>query len=90
MQNFNEDIRVDGTLSARFIDGTLSETAAQPLVNEIAELRTELAELSANLDSALARNETLTQSYNNAIEVVNDLVERVAALEANYDPTLIK
>lgn len=35
-------------------------------------------------------NEKLAQAYNKAIGVINDLSERLAALEKNYDPTLIK
>ena len=34
--------------------------------------------------------EKLADAYNKAIIIINDLVERVAALEANYDPTIIK
>ena len=29
-------------------------------------------------------------AYNSAIEVINNLSERLAALESNYDPTVIK
>lgn len=90
MQKFNEDIQVNGRLSASILDGTLSDATVQPLVDEISAERSANAELSEKLDGALSRIETLTQSYNNAIEVINDLAERVAALEANYDPTLIK
>lgn len=90
MQKFNEDIQVNGRLSASILDGTLSDATVQPLVDEIFAVRSANAELSEKLDCALSRIEALTQSYNNAIEVINDLAERVAALEANYDPTLIK
>lgn len=42
------------------------------------------------LASVKKANETLTKSYNEAIKVVNDLSQRVLALEKNYDPTIIK
>lgn len=42
------------------------------------------------LASVKTTNETLAKSYNEAIKVVNDLTGRVAALEKNYDPTIIK
>lgn len=42
------------------------------------------------LASVKTANETLANGYNEAIKVVNDLSARVAALEKNYDPTLIK
>ena len=48
---------------------------------------TEQGEVLASVKKA---NETLTKSYNEAIKVVNDLSQRVLALEKNYDPTIIK
>lgn len=32
----------------------------------------------------------LAEKYNAAVEVINNLSERLAALESNYDPTVIK
>lgn len=46
--------------------------------------------LTKALASVKTTNETLAKSYNEAIKVVNDLTGRVAALEKNYDPTIIK
>lgn len=54
---------------------------------EHAERQNELIKALASLKAA---NETLANSYNEAIKVVNDLSLRVTALEKNYDPTLIK
>ncbi len=42
------------------------------------------------LASVKKSNETLAGAYNEAIKVVNDLSQRVLALEKNYDPTIIK
>ncbi len=49
-----------------------------------------LCALSTALANAKAVNEDIAAKYNQAIEVINDLSERVAALESNYDPTVIK
>lgn len=43
-----------------------------------------------SLTELRSQNERLVIEYNKAIEVINDLSERVAALESNYDPTVIK
>lgn len=49
-----------------------------------------LSELLKTLASVKSANETLATEYNKAIEVINNLSERVTALEKHYDPTLIK
>lgn len=49
----------------------------------------QVAELTRTLASVKKVNETLVDGYNNAIKVINDLSERVKALEKNYDPTII-
>lgn len=49
----------------------------------------QVAELNRTLASVKKANETLVDGYNNAIKVINDLSERVKALEKNYDPTII-
>ncbi len=49
-----------------------------------------LNELARALASVKTVNGTLADEYNNAIKVINDLSERLTALEANYDPTIIK
>lgn len=74
----------------------VNELMAQNTVykNEIAVAITEFNTTLNMANTALASHktsiETLTQSYNNAIEVINNLSERLAALESNYDPTVIK
>lgn len=57
------------------------------VVKECSERQTE--QIMA-LASVKTTNEMLAATYNQAIEVINDLAQRVAALEANYDPTIIK
>lgn len=49
----------------------------------INELQNQNLEITKRLDK-------LTSKYNQAIEVINNLSARIDALEANYDPTLIK
>lgn len=62
--------------------------------DEFAQTAREYVESVNGLTKALASvktaNETLAKGYNEAIKVVNDLTGRVAALEKNYDPTIIK
>lgn len=59
-----------------------TERAAQEHAEQLSELTTALA-------SVKAANEKLAYAYNQAIEVINDLSGRVAALEKNYDPSII-
>lgn len=54
------------------------------------EYANQLAENARTLASVKKANETLATEYNKAIKVINDLSERVNALEKNYDPTIIK
>lgn len=59
----------------------------EQLVNENTVCQQALVEQLANIR---LENEILVTEYNNAIKVINDLSERVNALEKNYDPTVIK
>ena len=54
------------------------------------KIEIEISGVTKALASVKTTNETLAKSYNEAIKVVNDLTGRVAALEKNYDPTIIK
>lgn len=56
------------------IDSIEKETSAQSKL--LADLKTSVEKIST--------------AYNAAIEVVNDLSQRMSELEANYDPTIIK
>lgn len=62
--------------------GSQSERVATQAL-EITELREHNCELVNRLNE-------IADKYNKAIEVINALAERVGALEANYDPTIIK
>lgn len=55
----------------------------------IDELRKDMARQTEVITSLKAENVKLTETYNKAIEVINNLSERVSALEKNYDPTII-
>ncbi len=50
----------------------------------------QLDALTKTLASVKAANENIATEYNKSIQVINDLSERLAALESNYDPTVIK
>lgn len=63
------------------------KASAEQAAQEYAERQNELIKALASVKSA---NETLAAEYNKAIGVINDLSERVNALEKHYDPTLIK
>lgn len=89
MQRFYDDLEVHGTIYADNISGELSETTRASLDNQIADLRDELERAQEALDTAQGKIGELAEKYNNAIEVINDLLERVVALESNYDPTVI-
>lgn len=45
--------------------------------------------LNAEVAALKAENERLVTAYNNAVVVVNNLSERITAIEKNYDPTLV-
>ena len=47
------------------------------------EMKTELTAMTEKYNEAV-------KHFNAAIETINNLTERVAALEANYDPTIIQ
>ena len=94
---FNEDLSVDGAVSAKTLDGELTEKALRPIAERfketgatVDELTDKLANLDMRLSGAEAQLTVVSESYNKAIEVINNLSERLAALEANYDPTIIK
>ncbi len=60
-----------------------NERSAQSFGTRVNELMSELAEVRAE-------NERIAAEHNKAIEVINNLSERLTALESNYDPTVIK
>ena len=56
----------------------------------VTKLRQDLNSQTAALASLKTDNGKMATAYNSAIEVINDLSKRVAAVEKHYDPTLIK
>lgn len=105
---FNEDIKINGVLTAALLDGELSpnletvidtriRSAVLPLSQElemqserVATQALEITELREHNCELANRLNEFADKYNKAIEVINALAERVGALEANYDPTIIK
>lgn len=81
-QKINNDLIVCGKVAAEVICGNLSDDINRALAKE---RQAELAE-KANVSEV----RELAERYNAAIEVINNLSERLAALENNYDPTVIK
>lgn len=61
-------------------------TALAAYSEETVEERTRV---NGELAAVKAENKRLTEAYNQAIEVINNLSERIVALEKNYDPTII-
>lgn len=88
MKQINDDVTILGKL-------IVTELGGEPidrLRRELDENQTALAEaLRAELKTKATAEELneLKDRYNKAIEVINNLSERIAALESNYDPTVI-
>lgn len=67
------------------------ELSATPEITYLADAIKALCVKTEETEKRLMQeNKMLSEAYNNAIKVINDLSERVYALEKNYDPTLIK
>ena len=66
------------------------ETALTEATETIQTLKTELETAEKALASIKETATATATEYNKAIEVINDLSERVYALEKNYDPTIIE
>ncbi len=64
--------------------------SAEETARVMQECDERMNELTKALESVRTTNETIAAKYNKAIEVINNLSERVTALESNYDPTVIK
>lgn len=104
METIDHDVKIFGKVDANELNGKagdrlllqietkINETVV-PLIQlaaTVEELKVALTETNAIIASQKASIETLTAKYNAAIAVINDLSERVIALESNYDPTVIK
>ena len=86
MQKFNEDIEIVGELTVNSVRGAFIEKLEQ----DIRDINSLIVVLNENIADLKASNELLAQNYNNAVEVINNISERIAALESNYDPTVSK
>ncbi len=71
------------------IDETLNNVS-QRVLDVVEALESKLTNQDQALAALIAKTERLATAYNNAIKVINDLSERLTALESNYDPTVIK
>ena len=90
MKNIYDDITVHGNFRAKKICGELSNLTRKPIDDRINALNDEMSTAHDALTIALETVVELAQKYNQAIEVINNLSERLTALESNYDPTVIQ
>ena len=90
MKNIYDDITIHGKLRANKICGELSELTRKPLDDRINAVNGELQTAQSALAIAQETVVELAEKYNKAIEVINNLSERLTALESNYDPTVIQ
>lgn len=74
----------------RILEERSYEAFRQETIELVQTLKEKVFEQGKALVASKTANETLTTAYNGAIEVINNLAERVGALEKHYDPTLIK
>ena len=93
MRKINDDVEIAGKLTVDNVGGFFMDKISC----KFEELQTCVTELYSRLDAQkteysdlYARFNNLADKYNKAIKVINDLSERVDALENNYDPTVIK
>lgn len=95
----NHDMQVIGKIQADTLDGAPTGELQDRIERSIAEYaETDVAQKIAAVQADFAdRLSALTEKYNGAVEkynaaveTINKLAERVAALEANYDPTIIE
>lgn len=93
----NDDLSAEPeitALNARITELTEKTTGFETALTEATEtiqtLKTEL-EIAKNTIASIKETATATATeYNKAIEVINNLSERVYAIEKNYDPTIIE
>lgn len=103
--DFNSDVIVLGTLETNKLGDSLREQIEQqigdswdkrvPLLTaEFSQEREETMQRIAELEAKLAELQTkyndAVRQFNVAIETINAMSARLSALEANYDPTIIK
>ena len=105
MQTLNNNITVLGILDSKGIGDGLKnsinnivtdrlDTAVRLLSERDEVIKTEASAQVQQLQEALNNTEerlrAAVENYNTAIQVINNMSARITALEANYDPTIIK
>lgn len=101
MQIINNDVFVNGVLNTSYVGKDLEKEIDRIAADRLETVVRLLSEKTAIFDEKIQRvQDQLTsikesllaaaEKYNAAIEVINDMQRRVRALEANYDPTIIK
>ncbi len=103
--NVNHNFTVLGVLDSKSIGDGLKnsiELIVTDRLNEAVRLLSECVEevqaeasaqvqqLQEELSKVREQLYVAVDNYNTAIQVINELSARVTALEANYDPTIIK
>lgn len=105
MQTINNNLTVLGVLDSNSVgDGIKKsindivtdrlDTAVRLLSEETdaakAETSAQVQQLQEALNNTEERLRVAVENYNTAIQVINNMSARITALEANYDPTIIK
>lgn len=105
MQTLNNNLTVLGILDSKGIGDGLKNsinnimtdrlnTAVRLLSDEAsaakAEMSAQVQKLQEELNKTKEQLRAAVENYNTAIQVINDMSARITALEANYDPTIIK
>jgi len=105
MQTLNNNLTVLGILDSKGIGDGLKnsinnivtdrlDTAVRLLsecVEEVqAKASAQVQQLQETLNNTKEQLRVAVENYNTAIQVINELNARMSALEANYDPTIIK
>lgn len=105
MQTLNNNLTVLGILDSKGIGDGLKksindivtdrlDTAVRLLSERDEAIKTEASaqvqQLQETLNNTKEQLRVAVENYNTAIQVINELNARMSALEANYDPTIIK
>lgn len=100
-QRINGDLEVLGCVRAHELDGGMGETLQEQMrqlcetiatavaAKENESIREKLAEIEQVFFLQAEQYNAAVRQYNAAVETINRLSERLTALEANYDPTII-
>ena len=98
MQTFNSDLNIIGIIEATGLGETLIAEVKDLIaayvdpqqLEETAEIKAKLTELDNHINALQSKYNDAVRQFNAAIETINAVSARLAALEANYDPTIIK